>query len=223
MAPRRRLTRAAAWRGGSGGPIAGPAIRRDFFNSPRVHWMRSALAHAPKGQQTMVAAALRQAFLQPDQGSARRVWRQMADQFRPHPPRPWPRPLRGRMIRLRRIMAQARQPHGRERARLIAARSRLAYLGFSAQHRAKLHSTDELDKGLVRGGWSGGRGPERPPRVWRRHAPTGSRRWSTTRRSGSPNWPKPARPSGLHGAMLLRHGRPRGEQRGSGWKPRRVA
>jgi hypothetical protein len=31
----------------------------------------------------MVAAALRQAFLQPDQDSARRVWRQMADQFRP--------------------------------------------------------------------------------------------------------------------------------------------
>jgi hypothetical protein len=32
-----------------------------------VHWIRSALAYVPKGQQTMVAAALRQAFLQPDQ------------------------------------------------------------------------------------------------------------------------------------------------------------
>ena len=32
----------------------------------RVHWMRNALAYVPKGQQSMVAAALRQAFLQPD-------------------------------------------------------------------------------------------------------------------------------------------------------------
>src|SRR3954465_10479852 len=30
----------------------------------RVHWMRNALAHVPKGQHTMVAAAIRQAFLQ---------------------------------------------------------------------------------------------------------------------------------------------------------------
>src|SRR3982750_3940759 len=30
-----------------------------------VHWMRNALAHVPKGQHTMVAAAIRQAFLQP--------------------------------------------------------------------------------------------------------------------------------------------------------------
>ena len=29
----------------------------------RVHWMRNALAHVPKGQHTMVAAAIRQAFL----------------------------------------------------------------------------------------------------------------------------------------------------------------
>ena len=33
----------------------------------RVHWMRNALAHVPKGQHTMVAAAIRQAFLQPGQ------------------------------------------------------------------------------------------------------------------------------------------------------------
>jgi len=39
-----------------------------------VHWMRNALAHVPKGQQTVVAAALRQAFLQADQagGGVRR-------------------------------------------------------------------------------------------------------------------------------------------------------
>src|SRR3712207_2220727 len=45
----------------------------------RVHWMRSALAHVPRGQQTMVAAALRQAFLQADQESARRAWRHVAE------------------------------------------------------------------------------------------------------------------------------------------------
>ena len=52
----------------------------------RVHWMRNALAHVPKGQQTVVAAALRQAFLQADQAGARQVWRRLADQLRPR----WP-------------------------------------------------------------------------------------------------------------------------------------
>ena len=37
----------------------------------RVHWMRNALAHVPKGQRTVVAAAIRQAFLQPDAEAAR--------------------------------------------------------------------------------------------------------------------------------------------------------
>src|SRR5918999_657133 len=53
----------------------------------RVPWMRDALAHVPKGQQTVVAAALRQAFLQADQDAARQVWRQVTDQLRPR----WPR------------------------------------------------------------------------------------------------------------------------------------
>src|ERR687894_2091928 len=53
----------------------------------RVHWMRNVLAHVPKGQQTVVAAALRQAFLQADQDAARQVWRQVTDQLRPR----WPK------------------------------------------------------------------------------------------------------------------------------------
>ena len=48
----------------------------------RVHWMRNALAHVPKGQHTVVAAALRQAFLQPDAEAARHTWRHVADQLR---------------------------------------------------------------------------------------------------------------------------------------------
>jgi putative transposase len=100
------------------------AIRRVFgatWQRCRVHWMRNALAHVPKGQQTMVAAALRQAFLQPDQDSARRVWRRMADQFRPR----WPK--------LGSLMDESEHEV-------------LAYLGFPAQHRAKLHSTNPLER-----------------------------------------------------------------------------
>src|SRR3712207_6741812 len=105
--------------------------------------MRAALAHVPKGQQSVVAAALRQAFLQADQASARQVWRQVADQLRPR----WPR--------LAALMDEGEHDV-------------LACLGFPAQHRAKLHSTDALDKRFV-----------------------ASR------------------------AMILSHGRPRGEERGA--------
>jgi putative transposase len=87
----------------------------------RVHWMRNALAHVPKGQQTMVAAALRQAFLQPDQEDARRVWRQVADQLRPR----WPK--------LAALMDGSEHDV-------------LAYMAFPAQHRTKLHSTNPLER-----------------------------------------------------------------------------
>ena len=83
--------------------------------------MRNALAHVPKGQQTVVAAALRQAFLQADQGGARQVWRQVADQLRPR----WPR--------LAALMDGSEHDV-------------LAYMGFPAQHRAKLHSTNPLER-----------------------------------------------------------------------------
>jgi transposase-like protein len=87
----------------------------------RVHWMRSALAHVPKGQHTMVAAALRQAFLQPDQEAARQAWRQLADQLRPR----WPK-LSGLMD--------------------ASEHDVLAYMAFPVQHRAKLHSTNPLER-----------------------------------------------------------------------------
>jgi transposase-like protein len=87
----------------------------------RVHWMRNALARVPKGQQTVVAAALRQAFLQPDQAAARQAWRQVADQLRPR----WPR-LSGLMDE--------------------SEADVLAYTAFPAQHRTKLHSTNPLER-----------------------------------------------------------------------------
>jgi transposase-like protein len=87
----------------------------------RVHWMRNALAHVPKGQQTMVAAALRQAFLQADQDTARQVWRQVADQ------------LRSRWPKLAALMDESEHDV-------------LAYTGFPVQHRTKLHSTNPLER-----------------------------------------------------------------------------
>jgi transposase-like protein len=49
--------------------------------------MRNALAHVPKTQQSMVAAALRQAFLQLDRAQAGQTLRHVADRLRPK----WPK------------------------------------------------------------------------------------------------------------------------------------
>jgi putative transposase len=49
--------------------------------------MRNALTHVQKGRHTMVAAAIRQAFLQPDADAAHQTWRHVADQLRPR----WPK------------------------------------------------------------------------------------------------------------------------------------
>src|SRR6476660_3644318 len=62
------------------------AIRRVFgatWQRCRVHWMRNALSYVAKSQQSMVAAALRQAFIQPDRAQASAMLRHVADQLRP--------------------------------------------------------------------------------------------------------------------------------------------
>jgi len=87
----------------------------------RVHWMRNALAHVSKGQHTMVAAGVRQAFLQPDAASASQAWRHVADQ------------LRGRWPKLAALMDESEY-------------DALAYMTFPAQHRVKLHSTNPLER-----------------------------------------------------------------------------
>ena len=100
------------------------AIRRVMgatWQRCRVHWIRNALAYVPKGQQTMVAAALRQAFLQPDQAQARQTWRHVADQFRTR----WPK--LGAFLD-------------------ASEHDVLAYMGFPAQHRQKLHSTNTVER-----------------------------------------------------------------------------
>jgi hypothetical protein len=105
------------------GGLAG-AIRRVLGATRqrcRVHRMRSALAHVHKGRQTMVAAALRQAFLQADEASARQVWRQVADQLRPRRPK------------LSAFMDES-------------GHDVLAYLGLPARHRAKPRSANPLER-----------------------------------------------------------------------------
>jgi transposase-like protein len=100
------------------------AIRRVFdatWQRCRVHWMRNALAHVPKGQHTVVSAAIRQAFNQPDQKGAVEVWRHVADQLRPR----WPK--------LATLMDESEADV-------------LAYMAFPAQHRTKLHSTNPLER-----------------------------------------------------------------------------
>jgi putative transposase len=100
------------------------AIRRVMgatWQRCRVHWMRNAFAYVPRGQQTIVAAAFRQAFLQSDQAAARQTWRHVAEQFRPR----WPK-----------------------LAAFLEASEHdvLAYMGFPAQHRQKLHSTNTIER-----------------------------------------------------------------------------
>lgn len=69
----------------------------------------------------MVAAALRQAFLQPDRATARPTWRQVADQLRPR----WPEPA-------------TPMDDGEHDV--------LAFMAFPAQHRTKPHSTNPLER-----------------------------------------------------------------------------
>jgi len=53
----------------------------------RTHFMRNALALAPKPAQPMVAATIRTVFAQPEPELARETWRRVADGFRPRFPK----------------------------------------------------------------------------------------------------------------------------------------
>ena len=65
----------------------------------RVHFIRNALAYMPKTQETVVAAAIRQAFIQPDRETAGQVWRHVGDQLGDQ--------LRPRFEKLGRLMDEA--------------------------------------------------------------------------------------------------------------------
>src|ERR687883_30265 len=87
----------------------------------RVHWMRNALSYVSKTQQSMVAAALRQAFIQPDRGQSSQMLRHVADQLR----QKWPK--------LAAFIDDSEVDV-------------LSYLDFPEQHRSKLHSTNPLER-----------------------------------------------------------------------------
>ena len=86
--------------------------------------MRNALAYAGKTQRRLVSAWVGTAFAQDDAASARKQWREVANQARPRVPK------------LAALMDDAEADV-------------LAYMSFPAQHRAKIHSTDALDKPRV--------------------------------------------------------------------------
>jgi transposase-like protein len=87
----------------------------------RVHFMRNALAHAGKSGRRVVSAFVATAFAQNDAGAARQQWRRVADQLRPKVPK------------LAALMDEAEEDV-------------LAYMTFPLQHRAKLHSTNPLER-----------------------------------------------------------------------------
>jgi len=112
------------------------AIARVFdatWQRCRVHWMRNALAHVPKGKHTVVAAAIRQAFNQPDRKTASETWRHVADQLRAH----WPK--------LATLMDGEGVPATGPKECPTEA-DVLACMGFPAQHHTKLHSTNPLER-----------------------------------------------------------------------------
>jgi len=87
----------------------------------RVHFMRNALAHAPKGQRQMVAALIRTAFAQDAEADARRQWRVVADQ------------LRAKFPKLAKLMEEAENDV-------------LAFMAFPKAHRLQIHSTNPLER-----------------------------------------------------------------------------
>ena len=87
----------------------------------RVHFMRNVLAHAGKSGRRVVSAFIATAFAQDDAEAAKPQWRRVADQLRPKVPK------------LAALMDEAETDV-------------LAYMTFPTAHRAKLHSTNPLER-----------------------------------------------------------------------------
>ena len=87
----------------------------------RVHFMRNALAHAGKSGRRVVSAFIGTAFAQETPEAASQQWRSVADQVRPKLPK------------LATLMDDA-EPDV------------LAYMTFPGEHRAKLHSTNPIER-----------------------------------------------------------------------------
>ena len=96
-------------------------VLRASWQRCRVHFMRNALAHAGKTQRRVVSAFIGTAFVQDDADAARTQWRQVADQLRIKVPK-----LAGFMD--------------------DAETDVLAFMGFPKDHRAKIHSTNPIER-----------------------------------------------------------------------------
>src|SRR3954452_103949 len=87
----------------------------------RVHFMRNVLAYAGRQGRGVASAFIATAFAQEDAAAAKAQWRKVADQLRPKLPK------------LAAFMDEAEADV-------------LAYMDFPAAHRAKLHSTNPLER-----------------------------------------------------------------------------
>jgi putative transposase len=87
----------------------------------RVHFMRNVLAHAGKQGRRVISAFIATAFAQDDAKAASQQWRHVADQIRPKVPK------------LAALLDDAETDV-------------LAYMSFPPAHRAKLHSTNPLER-----------------------------------------------------------------------------
>ncbi len=96
-------------------------VLRATWQRCRVHFARNALAHAGKAQRRIVSAWIGTAYAEADAEGAKRQWRTVADQLRPKVPK------------LASLMDSAEEDV-------------LAYMAFPAAHRAKLHSTNPIER-----------------------------------------------------------------------------
>jgi transposase-like protein len=96
-------------------------VLRATWQRCRVHFARNALAHAGKAQRRIVSAWIGTAYAQEDAAAAHAQWRNVADQLRPKVPK------------LAALMDAAEEDV-------------LAYMAFPTAHRAKLHSTNPIER-----------------------------------------------------------------------------
>ena len=96
-------------------------VFRASWQRCRVHFMRNALAHAGKSGRRVVSAFIATAFAQDHADAAKAQWRQVADQVRPKLPK------------LAALLDEAEADV-------------LAYMSFPKEHRAKIDSTNPLER-----------------------------------------------------------------------------
>jgi transposase-like protein len=96
-------------------------VFRATWQRCRVHFMRNALAHAGKSGRRVVSAFIATAFAQDHADAAKAQWRQVADQ------------VRTKLPKLAALLDEAEEDV-------------LAYMAFPKEHRAKIHSTNPLER-----------------------------------------------------------------------------